>query len=738
MGIQGDEQSQQSSIIATRESALSPTEKKLREPDTPVLAERVKLKQQADERKITSSSAEDGSGTVSCTTEDRDGAYTIVNRPPELLDGGAEQLVGLTLNDQYAILELIGQGGMSAVYKAKELKLGKLVAVKVMLPHVLTNEKTKQRFLLEARATASLNHPNIVSVHNYGSTEAFPYLVMDYVQGEPLSDWINERGAIPSELAIPIFLHIVDAMAHAHQQNVLHRDLKPSNVMLVHTSNEQELVKLVDFGIAKMLPEQGMESMHLTQTGELFGSPLYMSPEQCRGETLDVRSDVYAMGCLMYEVLSGQPPLRGSSISATILKQMSETPEPFESLDKSLKVPHRLEAIVFKALAKSPSQRHQSMSELRQELEQFHLERTGNFLGTLLSRAQVLALRVSPLGKREQYLLWTILCLAVIVIATSSVFLNRLNTFSSTPPMVARPDPRFAVQQKTDSPNGESTKAMLAIAAQKKLAERLNFLYAPTKSSTQYERAELWKTLGDQLASARAYDEAAENYRKYYNYLYTVDGPTQANTLMALRALALCLFQAGKEEQALSRFNELSRLMPHDTAVLERYLPCAVERAKIMYKLGHYSEAVPVFEELLNWVNQKKVDMREPQYAACAARLAECYRLLNQYDKAEKWYRAADDAWARAEFSKSDERRIACQYYIAATLLAQDRVQEAAAQFDDVVPRMKAVLGTRDPLCAIALRQQANALWRTGSYWDSTQAFWTAEELHTKYGTTSD
>lgn len=664
-----------------------------------------------------------------------------MNRAPEAPDvqeGGAEQLVGLTLSDQYAILELIGQGGMSAVYKAKELLLGKLVAVKVMLPHVLSNERTKQRFLLEAKATASLNHPNIVSVHNFGTTETFPYLVMDFVEGEPLSDWLNQRGAIPSELAIPIFLHIADAMAHAHKQNVLHRDLKPSNVMLVHTSNEQELVKLVDFGIAKMLPQQGMESMHLTQTGELFGSPLYMSPEQCRGETLDVRSDIYAMGCLMYEVLSGQPPLRGTSISATILKQMSETPEPFEALDKNLRVPHRLEAIVFKALAKSPSQRHQSMTELRQELEQFHLERSGNVLGTLLSRAQVLALRVSPLGKREQYLLWTVLCLGVVALATTSIILTKFASASSTPPMVTRPDPRFAVQQRTDSPNGASSQAMLAIAAQKKLAERLSWLYAPAKSSTQYERAELWKKLGDQLVSARAYDEAAENYRKYYNYLYTVDGPTQANTMMALRALALCLFQAGKEEQALARFNELSRLMPHDTAVLDRYLPCAVERAKIMYKLGHYADAVPVFEELLTWVKDKKVEMREPLFAACAARLADCYRLLNRYDKAEKWYRQADDAWAKAEFSKTDERRVACQYYIASTLLAQDKVEEAAAQFDEVVPRMKAALGNRDPLCAVALRQQANALWRTGSYWDSAQASWSADELRTKYGTTSD
>lgn len=689
---------------------------------------------------MTESSLKEGSETVSCQGKESAGAYTILNRPPEVQEGGAEQIVGLTLNNQYAILELIGQGGMSAVYKAKELKLGKLVAVKVMLPHVLSsNEKTKQRFLLEARATASLSHPNIVAIHNYGTTETFPYLVMDYVEGDSLSDWIQERGAIPVNLAIPIFINIANAMAHAHNQNVLHRDLKPSNVMLVHTQNQKDLVKLVDFGIAKMLPQEGMESMHLTQTGELFGSPLYMSPEQCRGESLDVRSDIYAMGCLMYEVLSGQPPLRGNSVSATILKQLSETPEPFEALNKNLHIPHRLEAIVFKALAKSPGQRQQSMTELRDELEEFNLSSSGNVLGGLWSRAQVLALRVSPLAKREQYLLWTVCCLAVIVFAIFAVVVHRVQSFASAPPVVNQPDPRFSVQQKTQK-GDLSQEPMLAIFAKKKIAERLQVLYDPSKATTEPERAEMWKRLADQLANNRSYDEAAVNYTNYYNYLLRVDGPTQANTMLALRALALSLFQAGKEEQALARFNELARLMPHEDDVLDRYLPCALERAKIMYKLGHYTEAIPAFEEIVSWMTARppKVSMRTPQYAACVARLADCYRLVKNYGQAEKWYRVADDAWAKAEFSKSDERRVACRYYIAACLLAQDKLPEAAEQFEDAVPRMRAVFGNRDPLCGIALKQQANALWRTGKYWDSAQSAWAAEELRTKYGATSD
>lgn len=677
----------------------------------------------------------EGSATVSCVGEDRDGVYTIVNRPPEIQEAGAEQLVGITLNEQYAILELIGQGGMSAVYKAKELKLGKLVAVKVMLPHVMSNEKTKQRFLLEARATASLSHPNIVAIHNYGTTDAFPYLVMDFVEGESLADWISERGAVPAKLAVPIFLRICHAMAHAHNNNVLHRDLKPSNVMLVHTQNERDLVKLVDFGIAKMLPQEGMESMHLTQTGELFGSPLYMSPEQCRGESLNVQSDIYAMGCLMYETLSGQPPLRGNSISATILKQMSETPKSFEALDKGLRVPHRLEAIVFKALAKSPSQRQASMGELQQELEEFQQERSGNVFGALFSRAQVLALRVRPLAKREQYLLCTVVCLAAIVLAIFAVAFNRVQSFSSAPPPVTRPDPRFAVEKNTQAQKG----GVLEQTAQEKFAKHIILQFAPSKTASRYEKAERWKKTADELVKVGAYNDATEYYRIYFDHLMKVDGPTQANTLFALRALALSLFQAGKEEQALARLNELSRMIPRDeSGVLSRYFPCLLERAKIMYKAGRFREAVPAFEELLNWSLAGKYRMTEPQFAACAARLADCYRFLKQNDKAASWYRQADGAWGRADFSNSDERRIACQYYIASCLFAQDKFQEAAEKFDDVVPRMRAVFGNRDPLCHLALRQQANALWQAGNYRDSIQAGWAAEELRTKYGTSSD
>jgi serine/threonine protein kinase len=287
----------------------------------------------------------------------------------------SQQLIGKVLGGHYQILSPIGAGGMSAVYKARHDMLDRIVAVKIMHAHMLAQQGSLARFQQEAKAASHLAHPNIISVHDFGvSQDEQVYLVMDYLEGISLGDVLAQEGHLAPQRAVPIFIQICDALHHAHHKGIIHRDLKPSNVMLVNTESLEDVVKIVDFGIAKLLPGAAIESQRLTQTGEVFGSPIYMSPEQCTGQTLDARSDVFSLGCVMYETLCGKPPFIGQNMLETMYIRLSDKAKPF---DPELKVPKQLEAVIMIAIAREPENRYQTMLELRQDLEKISLGTTG-------------------------------------------------------------------------------------------------------------------------------------------------------------------------------------------------------------------------------------------------------------------------------------------------------------------------------------------------------------------------
>lgn len=269
---------------------------------------------------------------------------------------------------RYELLGEIGSGGMSVIYKARHQVMNKLVAIKMLHPHLIKN-KAMMRFQQEAKAASSLRHPNIISIHDFGTTEQDqPFMVMDFVEGTNCADLIAEQGPLPLPRALEIFSQLCSALEHAHKHGVLHRDLKPSNVMIVNSEKDLHVL-LVDFGIAKILDSDS--SVHqLTQTGELFGSPLYMSPEQCLGQNLDVRSDIYSLGCVFYELLTGKPPLAGQSVMETVLMHINDTPKTLTEALPERTFPESFERFVAKLLATDPKNRFQSVSEVLQTLAQ--------------------------------------------------------------------------------------------------------------------------------------------------------------------------------------------------------------------------------------------------------------------------------------------------------------------------------------------------------------------------------
>ena len=272
--------------------------------------------------------------------------------------------VGSMLGGRYKIVSVIGEGGMGVIYKAHHLALDKVVAVK-LLNRDRVDDQSMRRFHIEAQATSGLNHPNLITVHDLAFHENNPYLVMDFVQGISLADLIKEKYSLPVNQALDIGIQVCAGMSFAHERGILHRDLKPSNIMLTGIADGAMQVKIVDFGIAKIV---GRDDDHaLTRTGEIFGSPLYMSPEQAVGQRVNEQSDIYSLGCLLFEALTGQPPFVGNSFLETMVKRVQQEPPTLSDAAPMGLFPSSLEAVIKRALARELD-RIESMEEFRQLL----------------------------------------------------------------------------------------------------------------------------------------------------------------------------------------------------------------------------------------------------------------------------------------------------------------------------------------------------------------------------------
>lgn len=277
-----------------------------------------------------------------------------------------DPLVGKVFAEHYEIISVLGTGGMSVVYKARHKLMDRIVAIKLL--HGQSDQMAVERFKQEAKAASSLSHPNIISVYDFGMSGTQAYLVMDCVEGTNLNDVLEREKHISVERAVPIFHQTCEGLEHAHKNGIIHRDLKPSNLCLVTGPDAVERVKIVDFGIAKLLSQHGKQQIQLTQTGEIFGSPMYMSPEQCLAQPLDARSDIYSLGCLMYESLTGIPPLLGETSYDTMTMHVNTVPAEFAKVAPHLRINSSIEAIVFRCLEKKPEDRYQTVTEILADL----------------------------------------------------------------------------------------------------------------------------------------------------------------------------------------------------------------------------------------------------------------------------------------------------------------------------------------------------------------------------------
>ena len=296
--------------------------------------------------------------------------FTPLQADATVADTPNDRLIGRVFDDKYRLDEVLGGGGMGTVYRATHLLIDRTVAIKVLSQRFLGDETAQQRFHREARAAGRMQHPNAVTVTDFGATaDGYLYIVMEVLEGRTLRDLLAREGPLDPARAVSIMLQICAAVAAAHEAGLIHRDLKPANIFIAQRPNLPAIVKVLDFGVAKFMVEEQADDDYqtLTQVGAVIGTPRYMSPEQCAGGAkLSPASDVYSLGIILYEMLSGAPPFNAETPLAIALRHVSEPPRPLREVAPS--VPEKLNQIVERALQKNPPDRFANADELRREL----------------------------------------------------------------------------------------------------------------------------------------------------------------------------------------------------------------------------------------------------------------------------------------------------------------------------------------------------------------------------------
>ena len=325
-----------------------------------------------------------------------------------------DSLIGTVLAGRYEVVRRIGEGGMGAVYEAKHALIGKRVAVKVLLEKFHAKSDFVARLLQEARLASSIGHQNIVDVTDFGTTDdGRSFVVMEFLDGESLADLERREAPLPIERSLRIARQAPSALGAAHAKGIFHRDVKPENLYLVRRG-DADFVKVVDFGISKAVKpggDDGAEAYRLTHTGLLLGTPLYMSPEQARGdEDLDHRADIWALGVLLYECLTGEVPFRANNYLQIISQVLTHEPLSPSRLRPELGIPDAVDAVVMRAMEKDRARRYQTMAELELDLER------------LLAGDQNVGLRppvvgVAPAVRAAAPKRWPLVLLALVVLA---------------------------------------------------------------------------------------------------------------------------------------------------------------------------------------------------------------------------------------------------------------------------------------------------------------------------------
>ena len=559
----------------------------------------------------------------------------------------ADPLIGVVLPRRYRILEPLGRGSMSVVYKGTYEPLDQVVAIKMLKSHLVSDPHQAKRFQREIKTAGSLNHPNIVGILDFGVTEqGVPYLIMDYLEGKSLSEILDTEERISVSRCIRMFSQAADALAYAHREGVIHRDIKPSNILVVDTADEKDVIKIVDFGIAKIqapgINGGAQNSANgLTSTNEVLGTPLYMSPEQSQGKELDGRSDVYSLGCVMYHAITGKPPFIGDTPLDTIRMQISATPAPIETVRPDLYIPDRLVAAVTKALQKDPRNRYQRMEYVKNELDSQVMRPDSSSISMRTRRPDESHKMPAVQDKPEFFLKLPIICGILAVLFTVGVVGWGFITDVGKKPAVIKvnlpipsddnwhksilagqaafSDGRYADAE--ESYNEALTEASKFKQPDSRLANTLNSLAYAYYAEDRFDDAQKACNRSlDILKSINPKDPAIADTLANLSRIYCATGDyDRAET-------------AGKE--ALEMRQKYLGATHHDVALSLQGL------AELDCKRGNYKKAGEVLTQALN-IAQKSLGSENPDVASIEHDLGMVYEKQGKYAAAEQLFDTA-------------------------------------------------------------------------------------------------
>jgi serine/threonine protein kinase len=637
------------------------------------------------------------------------------------LFGSADPRIGKSLAGRWEVLEFLGEGSMSAVYKARDLQTGAQVVVKILHQHLLANAKSLKRFEQRAKTAVSLKNNRIAHMLDIQLTpEGQVFIVMENLKGESLEDLLAKSGHLSPDQAIDIFIQSCEALEYAHNEDILHRDLKPSNIMLVEGIGLSEEVKLVDFGIAKLLSEEGDDvksSGYITRTREVFGSPMYMSPEQCMGKKLDARSDIYSLGCVMYETLTGKPPFVGKNVLETAYKHMNEMPKPISAERPSDRSLARLEAVIFKCLAKDANDRYQSVSQLKADLDLLRVATEADWATNANALKKTTKVKSKPVKKSsgsssssdrkrppvsfEMLVFAGASVLLVFVVAVWSF--SFLGSDSQEYPAFNN-DLLWVVRDKKQP-------AEVPDFGSREEAARMDVSTIEKEKGTDCrEYANALNNLVQLYVHAGHWADAVLNSTKLIETMKKVGGPVELPT--AYSNLAYCHFMQGQmpeaEQAATTAVEEAEKSGFGDKPVV--LFPLKI-LGDIYSQKNQLEKDTDVYEKLYAVVEPRKLVVPS-EYAYAAAELGDVYRRREKYADAERYYRQAIET-ARNNFKAENMFLAKALYGLGLVLAKEGNNKEAEECFREAQPIIQKLQGPRSALAGACKKQLSEVLWKT-------------------------
>ncbi len=623
-------------------------------------------------------------------------------------EGVALRYIGMVLLDRYELIEFLGKGGMSTVFKARHVLTQRIIACKIMHQILVSNAESIIRFQQEATSASRIHHPNVIGVHDLGETpDGLPFLIMDFLRGESLATVLHQSGTFCVERFLNIFIQATSALSAAHEKGVVHRDLKPANIMLSRQSDGSDFVTIVDFGIAKVLKDDE-ESFKLTRPGAIFGSPLYMSPEQCSGSIPDNRADIYSLGCMMYECLSGRPPFQSDSMLETMQKHMFAAPPEMPRINAAPHIAKKISHAVLKCLRKEPENRYQKVDDLLAELKSIQAQQ--NQLGTY-------GRLVAPLAT-----------LLAIVIVASGIFL-----WPAYGPM---PDPaQWERNLQYEWPGGSVFSTLINSDSNTPMNYDAYDWYCRKDNVTSDDpRGQLKKTqrLANFYQQVGKFEAALANYNGALmimadDRLQLQGSIEESDTLLAT---AECLMELGNYKLAEEQTQKSLRIRA-DLG----YGGGDYQSIRAAYILGHackeqgpsrYEEAKRTFQPLVDLVKRSssrgELDRGHPERVALEiCDVAELYSLMHDYP-------GACDLYSRALTVLDLPALKGNHYNVGAIrnqlgLVKMDQGEYAVAQYDfeKSIEELQQVRDLNSVSIAKVRFNLSDAMWKQGKWWDALE-----------------